>query len=171
MRRNDPNRGGGGGGFTLVELILVMALLATLLAFSAPTLSRSFHNRHLRDEGTRFVALTEYARDEAVSQGVPMVVWIDPQAGRFGVQPKTGYDGNDARRREYPLNADVRVEVASKSGTGGGNQVIEAVELSPEGTPTVASTESVRLVDRFNAVLTIARTADGWGYEIVKEAR
>src|SRR5688572_7408500 len=109
MRRSSRAR--WQGGFTLVELIFVMALLAMLLAFAAPSLSRSIRDRHLKQEATRFVALTEYARTEAVSQGVPMIVWIDSQARRFGVQPKTAYGGDTTRDREFQLGSEVRVEV------------------------------------------------------------
>src|ERR1051325_1837454 len=91
MRRRNDMAARPAPGFTLVELILVMALLATLMALAAPSLSRSMRQRNLSQEATRFVALTESARDEAVSQGVPMVVWIDPVGGRFGMGPKTGY--------------------------------------------------------------------------------
>src|SRR5438067_13878805 len=77
--------------FTLVELILVMAVLATIMALSTPSLSRSLRNRNIEQEAKRFIALTEYARGEAVSQGVPMTIWIDVEAGAFGVEPKAGF--------------------------------------------------------------------------------
>ena len=64
--------------FTLIELVLVMVLLATLLAISAPTLSRSFKGRALEQEAVRLLAATVYAREEAVSQSLPMTLWIDP---------------------------------------------------------------------------------------------
>jgi type II secretion system protein H len=156
-------------GFTLVELIFVMALLAMMLAFAAPSLSRSIRDRHLKQEGTRVVALTEYARNEAVSQGVPMIVWIDAPAGRFGAEPKTAYGGDLSRDREFRVGSDIRVEVDKTSLSSG--TVTTAVEFTPDGTPDPTSAESVRLIDRFNEVLTIARTTDGWGYEVLKEAK
>ena len=144
-----------------------MALLAMLLAFAAPSLSRSIRDRHLKQEATRFVALTEYARGEAVSQGVPMIVWIDSEAGRFGAQPKSAYDGDVTRDREFRLGSEVRLEVAKTALVGG--DLTTVIEFAPDGTPETASAESVRLVDRFDAVVTIARTTDRWGYEILKE--
>ena len=166
MQRNSPSS--IAAGFTLIELIFVMALLTVVVGFAAPSLSRSMRQRNLDGEATRFLAATEYAREEAVSQGVPMTLWINPDTQRFGVEPKTGYDGSAARDREFAVNPDVHLEV-----TGGVQKsgVIEAVEFAPDGSPTTASVESVRLVDRFNAALTVARTSDGWSYEIVKETR
>ena len=69
----------GGGGFTLVELILVMVLLAIVIAVAAPSLSQFFHSRSLESEAQRFMALTRAAQARAVSEGVPMVVWLATQ--------------------------------------------------------------------------------------------
>jgi len=155
-------------GFTLVELVLVMALLTVVVGFAAPSLSRSMRQRNLGGEAARFIAATEYARDEAVSQGVPMTVWIDPAAQRFGVEAKSGYDSALSRDREFDMNPDTHFEV-----TGGQrkNNVIEAVEFGPEGSPTAASIDSVQFVDRFNSVVSVARTTDGWSYEILKNTK
>jgi type II secretion system protein H len=165
MRKNDPSR--RAGAFTLVELILVMTLLAIVMAIAAPSLSGSMRQRHLADEATRFVALTEYARDEAISQGVPMVVWFDPATARCGVEAKAGYPGEEQRAKEFTLNPDVHFEVASAASNG----LIEAVEYAPTGILQTASAASVRLVDRFASEMTVVRTTDGLGYEIVKESR
>ncbi len=155
-------------GFTLVELILVMALLAVVAAFSAPSLARSLRQRNLDGEAARLLAVAEYGRDEAVSQGVPMTVWIDPKAQRFGVEPKTGYDGDASRARTFDLNADIHFEIDR---TATQNGVVEIMEFAPDGAPSSTSIDAVRLVDRFQALVTVARTSDGWAYEIVKEKR
>lgn len=166
MRKSEPTR--ETAGFTLVELIFVMALLTVVVALSAPSLSRSMRQRNLNEEASRFLAATEYARDEAVSQGVPMTVWIDPAAQRFGVEPKKGFDGAVGREREFAVNPDVQFEVGIGVGKGG---VITAAEFSPDGSPALSSLDSVRLMDRFKSSLSVARTSDGWSYEIVKETR
>ena len=49
--------------FTLVELIIVMALLAVVVAVAAPTLGRSMRERNLADEMARLLSATEYARN------------------------------------------------------------------------------------------------------------
>lgn len=153
-------------GFTLVELIIVMMLLATVTALSLPALSRSMRQRYLSGEAARFLALTEFARDEAVSQGVPTVVWIDPAAGRYGVGPKPGFMGDEQRAREFEITPDVEFEadaVPTKNG------IAQVVEFAADGTADDSSIESLRIVDRFASALTIARTANRDGYEILKE--
>ena len=166
MRRSDPTR--IPPGFTLVELIVVMALLAIMAALSAPAMSRSIRARNLAGEAARFIAATEYGRNEAVSQGVPMVVWIDAKAQRYGVEPKAGFDADETRARDYAMNPDVQVEIDKAAVSGG---VVEAIEFAPDGALTSSSVDSVRLVDRFNSVINVSRTTDGWSYELVKEAK
>ena len=154
-------------GFTLVELILVMAVLAIVMALSVPSLSRSLRERSLEQEAARFLALTEFGRSEAVSQGVPMVIWVDTKSQRFGLAPKTDY-GSAEVRKEYTLHSDVHFELTER---GGGQNNDEVMEFAPEGTPEVSSIESLRLVDRFGSMRLIAKRSDGWGYEIAKEVR
>ncbi len=155
-------------GFTLVELVVVMALLAIVAALSAPAMSRSIRARNLNGEAARFVAATEYARDEAVSQGLPMTVWIDPATQHFGIAPRAGYEGVESRDREFAVNTDIHFEL--ESATAGG-ELVQAVEFSPDGTPTTTSLESLRVVDRFENEVTVARTKDGWSYEVAKDER
>jgi type II secretion system protein H len=163
MRRSDRSP-----GFTLVELIIVMALLAVAAAFSAPSLARSLHQRNLNGEASRLLALTEYARDEAVSQGVPMTLWVDPNGQRFGLEPKAGFEGDDTRAREFALDPDVHFEIDRSASRNG---VADAMEFAPDGAPASSSVDSLRLVDRFDSMITLARTSDGWSYEIVKEQK
>jgi len=164
MRRNNGSH--LAPAFTLVELILVMALLATIMAVAAPMLSRSIRERRLAQEAARLVALTEYGRDEAVSQGVPMVVWVNPETGQYGLEPKTSYAVKETRNREYTLDADIHFDRVSGAKSSRG---VDVIELSPDGTPESSSIDVLRLVDRFESIVLVARTEDGWGYEVVKE--
>ena len=155
-------------GFTFVELIVVMALLALMAGLAAPSLSRSLRQRKVDEEATRFIALTEYARDEAVSQGIPMVVWVDQKGQRCGVEPKEGFEGDVSRDREFAMNPDVSFKIDNAATSGG---VTHAVEFAPDGSPGLSSVELVELTDRFDSALSIVRTEDRWSYEIVKEGR
>jgi type II secretion system protein H len=168
LRAGSNNPSPATAGFTLIELVLVMALLVIVVGFAAPSLSRSMRQRNLNGEATRFLAATEYARDEAISQGVPMTVWINPNTQRFGVEAKAGYDSSATRNREFGVDPDIHFEV-----TGGTrkNTEIEAVEFEPDGSAAASNVESVQLADRFNSIVTVARTSDGLSYEILKDTR
>lgn len=167
------------GAFTLVELILVMAVLCVILGLSAPSLARSMHQRNLTQEATRLLALTEYARDEAVSLGVPMSVWINPQTGEFGVEAMPGYEDAGARNKQYTLIKGLRFDItgasarAARQNSAAGRPRAagesDVAEYLPDGTLDPSSQPSVRVVDRSNSGIEIAQTKDAWGYEIVRD--
>ncbi|HEX4643983.1 MAG TPA: prepilin-type N-terminal cleavage/methylation domain-containing protein, partial [Verrucomicrobiae bacterium] len=83
--------------FTLIELILVMAVLTIAVALVTPILSRFFGGRSVDSEVSRFVALTRYGQSRAVSEGVPMMLWIDVRNGSYGLKQETGYTDNDPK--------------------------------------------------------------------------
>jgi type II secretion system protein H len=155
------------GAFTLVELVLVMALLCLILGIAAPSLARSMHQRNLTQEATRLLALTEYARDEAVSLGVPMMVWIDVKAGRFGVNAMPGYEDAGARTKEYTLIDGLHFD--PKGTLVGASGRTTAAEFNPDGALDISSQAEVRVLDRSDSGIEIAQTSDGSGYEITKE--
>src|SRR6266436_1598461 len=48
------------GAFTLIELIVVLALLSIVIAIGAPRLAKFFHGQTVAEEGQRLLALTRY---------------------------------------------------------------------------------------------------------------
>lgn len=151
-------------GFTLIEMVLVMALLTMMMALAAPSLSRSFHGRNLAQQAGMLLAATEYARGEAISQGVPMNVWIDMGSATFGVQAKTGYEGSSSREKSWTLPAEIRFESAPGNSDGYGHGLMAT--FLPEGTLDNASVDEVRLADGSGESIAIQQHEDG--YEIVK---
>src|SRR4051812_49502232 len=77
-------------GFTLLELILVMVILATVMALAAPKLQAWGRGAKLRNSADDFVAATKFARTHAVSSGYLCVVAIDKQGGTFTVKQQSG---------------------------------------------------------------------------------
>jgi type II secretion system protein H len=152
--------------FTLIEFVLVMALLATLMALAAPSLAGSMRQRALDQEAVRFLALTEHARNEAVSRGVPMVIWIDPETRRFGLESKPGHLLMEPRKLEFALAPEVHFELERRASVG---RTMATIEFGPDGWLVWDSLDWVRLVDRRQSGMLIARGTNGWGYEIVKE--
>ena len=98
--------------FTLIELILVMAMLLIVLAVSAPSLSNFFRGRTLDSEARRFVSLTRYGQSRAVSEGVPMVLWIDLRKRSYGLKQEAGYADEDAKAVEFAMGKELNIEVA-----------------------------------------------------------
>src|SRR3972149_3661562 len=65
-------------GFTLLELILVMVILSTVLAMAAPSLRGFFASRQIQDAAAQILALTQFARSQAVSEGTTYRLNFDP---------------------------------------------------------------------------------------------
>jgi prepilin-type N-terminal cleavage/methylation domain-containing protein len=156
------------GAFTLVELIIVMALLCVILGIAAPSLARSMHEHKLTQEATRLLGITEYARDEAVSRGVPMVVWVDVANGQYGVKEVPGFDPASVRDKQFTLQDGIHFDPARGISSSG---QAEAAEFTTDGTLDPSSQTSLRLVDETNSAIEIAQTNDAWGYQIVKDTQ
>jgi type II secretion system protein H len=73
-----------GAAFTLLELVIVMAVVGIMLAVTAPNLARFLHGRNVREDARRLVAVTRRAAAVAASQSCRTVVWIDPTNGEYG---------------------------------------------------------------------------------------
>ena len=148
-----------------------MAVLVTILAIVAPSLSRSMRAHVMNEQATRLLALTEYSRDEAASQGIPIVGGIDPDTRHFGVDVKAGYTDPALRTKEYTLPADLSFdppEGAQASKTAGHG--FDVAEFAPDGTLDPSSATAVRIVNhQANSGAGIKQTADGYGYEINQE--
>jgi prepilin-type N-terminal cleavage/methylation domain-containing protein len=103
--------------FTLIELILVMTILLVVLSLSAPTLKNFFRGRTLDVEARRLLALTHYGQNRAVSEGVPMVLWIDPDQGRYGLEMQSGFsteeNDRDDKSVELKLDSKLKIEVTA----------------------------------------------------------
>jgi len=97
-------------GFTLIELILVMAMLAIVISVALPSLKGFFRGRNLDSEARRFLSLTRYGQSRAVSEGVPMVLWIDARQKAYGLQAQTGYADTDTNAVQFTLDKDLQVE-------------------------------------------------------------
>lgn len=169
--------------FTLIELILVMAVLTIAVALITPVLSRFFGGRSVDSEVNRFVALTRYGQSRAVSEGVPMMLWIDVRNGSYGLKQEPGYTENDPKAVEYTVAEDLKIDIAranavarvAKSqtarvvngqGTRAGNK-LPAIHFSPEGTIVSAtSVTGVSIQQGDNSPVWIGPSASRLSYEV-----
>ena len=107
-RRNDRAR-----AFTLIELILVMAMLAIVISVALPSLKGFFRGRNLDSEARRFLSLTRYGQSRAVSEGVPILLWIDARQNTYGLLAQTGYADTDTNTVQFTLDKELRVEAVT----------------------------------------------------------
>lgn len=61
-------------GFTLIELMVVLVLLAITLSLGVPSFQKLLHDNRLRAESSRFLGAINMARSEAVMRNVPVSI-------------------------------------------------------------------------------------------------
>ncbi|HRT08776.1 MAG TPA: prepilin-type N-terminal cleavage/methylation domain-containing protein [Candidatus Paceibacterota bacterium] len=98
-------------GFTLIELILVMAVLTVVISLTAPALANFFRGRSLDSEARRLLALARQGQSRAVSEGVPMELWLDAKQRKFGLEAEPSFETEDLRAVEFTLAEDMELEV------------------------------------------------------------
>lgn len=148
-------------GFTLIELIVVMAMLAAVMAIATPVLSRFFKGRTLEEEARRFLALTRYARSEAISRSVLMELWINPELGLYGLSPQSGYELDDRKSIEFSLADGLSFDVESTALDERGEAKIL---FWPDGSIDVESLVELRIQQDEWEMIEIAQADFGMGY-------
>jgi prepilin-type N-terminal cleavage/methylation domain-containing protein len=123
--------------FTLIELILVMALLTIVISLTAPSLSRFFRGRTLDSEARRLLALTRSGQSRAVSEGMPMDLWVDTAESAFGLEAEPSYDTSDPKAMEFTLDSGLKIEVVNKMVAAPTNTLNRALQTSRASTPRV----------------------------------
>ena len=166
----------GPRAFTLIELILVMALLVIVIAVASPSLSRFMRGRTLDSEARRFVSLTRYGQSRAVSEGVPVVLWINTRQGSYGLRQEAGYTEQDAKAVDFLLGKDLRLEVASLPAQLGPLAQARATRQTDPNTPMLrfppdgfideTSPQSVVLRDQRGESIWITQSRNRLNYEI-----
>ncbi len=152
-------------GMTLIELIAVLALLSMVVGISAPALSPFFRGRRLNEEARRLLALTRYARNQAICYGVPMEIWFDQKTGEYGLRPQTGYilSARDANVT-YQLGNDLQFYSDDIAADGASQP---SIRFRPDGTLDSQSLTSVKVKDTVrNEVVEIAQIENRPAYEI-----
>lgn len=163
-------------GFTLIELIVVMALLATVLAVAAPSLSRFFRSRTLDSEARRFIALTRYAQSRAVAEGIPMLLWIDTERGAYGLAAESTYTDQDDKAVEFTLDETLQIEVepsvSTQSATTGLTALsrpsnrLQSIRFTPEGFINGTSPEWILIRQGAEDAVLICQSRTRLNYEI-----
>jgi prepilin-type N-terminal cleavage/methylation domain-containing protein len=99
-------------GFTLLELVIVVFVMALVLAVSYPSLSRGSAAFRLRATGRDVLNVFRYAREKAVTEQTGMQVRVDREKQELVLSDDLG-DG----ARSYQLPHDVRIERIAQMGT------------------------------------------------------
>jgi type II secretory pathway pseudopilin PulG len=72
-------------GLTLIELLIVIAILMIVTVAAVPLLQPPNADRKLREAAREFVSTLDLAKARAIETGRPAGIWIDPQPAVNGV--------------------------------------------------------------------------------------
>jgi prepilin-type N-terminal cleavage/methylation domain-containing protein len=152
--------------FTLIELVLVMALLVVAVSIVAPKMSDFIRGRALDSEARRMVALIDAGQARAVSEGMPMVLWVNEKENTCGMEAETSPKGGDPKAEDLAINENVQITPVN-SGTQSGTTFnhLPAIRFLPDGTIDENSPATLRLAEG-NDVLWLTQLQNHSGYEI-----
>jgi len=100
--------------FTLLELIIVLAMLATIMGMVAPQLSNFLKGRTITEQANSVLALIKYARREAISQARPVEVWYSPTNNKYGLRICEGFAVEDEDGLSFNLPEGIVFELEDK---------------------------------------------------------
>ena len=155
-----------------------MALLAIVISISAPSLSRFFQGRNLDSEVKRFMALTRLAQSRAVSEGVPMVLWLETKQRAYGLNADKTFVEEDSKAEQFRVDESLEVEVmhspsalAVIQASQFKNEKLDTAELytlrfNPDGFVSPGSPEAIGFRQAENGELWVGQSRNRLHYEI-----
>ena len=158
--------------FTLIELVLVLALLVVITSLAAPAMANFIRGRALDSEARRLFALTHAAQSRAVSEGVPMLMWVDEKNGAYGLtaemSTKTTTDQTgDPKAENLTLDSTLQISVLNlglNAPTTFNN--LPAIHFLPDGTVDEESPQTVQLTDSAGVARWLVESPNHTGYEV-----
>jgi Tfp pilus assembly protein FimT len=168
-------------------LILVMALLTVVISLTAPRLSRFFHGRTLDSEARRLLALTRSGQSRAVSEGVPMDLWVNTEERTFGLEAEHTYEAEDIKAVDFTLDSTLQLEVVNRvqvapTATMSRSRLVNStasvprvtlvhanlptIRFLPDGTISETSPQKLHLASSDGGSLWLTQARDGLSYGV-----
>jgi len=112
-------------GYTLIELLAVLVLVAAIVALGAATISRKLPGQRLQQSAKELAAQLRYTRAQAIATGQPQVFMIDANSREWRAGEK----------RSGTLSKDIDI-VATGARNEQSRPGVAAVRFFPEGAAT-----------------------------------
>lgn len=153
--------------FTLIELILVMALVVVITSLAAPAMSNFIRGQALDSEARRLLALIHAGQSRAVSEALPVVLWVNEKQGTYGLQAEATGKNGDPKAENLSVDENLQIAVVN---TGSSGLIkfrgLPAIRFLPDGTVDENSPSTLRLTNARGQVLWLIESHDRNGYEI-----
>lgn len=153
--------------FTLIELILVLSLLVVITSMVAPAMQNFIRGRALDSEARRFFSLFHAGQSRAVSEGMPIMLWIDAKQNAYGLEEETPGKNGDPKAENLQIDSTLQVAVIT-TGAGAPTTLrsLPAIRFLADGTIDENSPQTVKLTDYAGASLWLIESKNRMGYEI-----
>jgi len=166
-RANSPPAPAPHNAFTLIELILVLALLVIITSLAAPAMATFIRGRALDSESRRLTALMHAGQSRAVSEGLPMVLWMDEKQGAYGLQAETTGQAGDPKAETLTLDSTLQITVLNSGASAPTSfNNLPAIRFLPDGTIDESSPKTLQLTDTAGFKRWLTETRNRSGYEI-----
>lgn len=113
-------------GFTLLELVIVLVIGASLMAVAPPLITRAMPGMELKSATRHVASALRYARSRAASAGEEMAISFDLESRRMTTQGQS---------RPYQIADSVKVEVLTAESETEGEKVAR-IRFFPDGGST-----------------------------------
>ncbi|MDK2971066.1 MAG: hypothetical protein PWP23_821 [Candidatus Sumerlaeota bacterium] len=160
MTRRQHIAARGQEGFTLMELMVVLALLSVIAALVAPQLRGFVTGRASTEECRRFAALTEYAREHAIGNAVRVALWVDEDGDSYGLR--------DTRtsRDIYTYQTATGLTITPFDEEGEALEEDTELVIWPDGEIDFESPASYHIDEKGTTVFVIELNENGTRYEV-----
>jgi type II secretory pathway pseudopilin PulG len=160
--------------FTLIELILIMAVIAISASLIVPRLANFFRGRIIDSETRQIIALIHQGQSRAVSAGVPTLLWFDEKAGAYGLEEEPGFTDKDNDAVEFALDKDLQFQIPNNGpsatiptpvAASGAHANLPQIRFLPDGTIGETSPKLIRLLNRDGSAVSLTQSRDRNQYE------
>jgi type II secretion system protein H len=153
--------------FTLIELILVLALLVIITSLAAPAMANFIRGRALDSEARRIFALMHVGQSRAVSEGMPMVLWVDEKQNTYGLEAETSGQSGDPKVENLSVDSTLQIAVLTVGVSAPVTfKNLPAIRFLADGTVDENSPQTLQLKDSAGFSLWLIESSSRTGYEI-----
>ena len=112
-------------------------------------------------------ALLHAAQSRAVSEGMPIMFWVDEKAGAYGLEAETSGQNGDAKAENLTVDSTLQIAVLN---LGAGAQTtfknLPAIRFLADGTVDETSPQTLELQDSAGTARWLVETKTRTGYEV-----
>jgi Tfp pilus assembly protein FimT len=151
----------------MIELVLILALLVIITSIVAPPMANFIRGRALDSEARRLFALMHAGQSRAVSEGMPIMLWVDEKKETYGLEEETPGKNGDPKAENLTVDSTLQISVANlAAGRTTTFHNLPAIRFLPDGTIDESSPQTLQLRDFAGVSRWLIETRDRTGYEI-----